>query len=65
VIVLYSLIIDLGGVPGQERIGFRYWKNGKAFLPYKTTGDLGKFLGFVNGKSMNSLGDTIQSHDRD
>lgn len=56
-------------MPGQERLGFRYWKNGRAFKPYKKwvsflkrpveldplivihvyrTGDLGKFLGFVN-----------------
>jgi amino acid transporter len=51
-LILLSLIIDLGGVPGQERIGFRYWKNGKAFLPYKSdvlgTGSLGKFAGFIN-----------------
>ncbi|KAL1413663.1 amino acid transporter [Vanrija albida] len=47
-LILLGLIIDLGGVPGQERIGFRYWKNGKAFLPYKKTGSLGKFLGFFN-----------------
>jgi hypothetical protein len=47
-LILLALIIDLGGVPGQERIGFRYWQDGKAFKPYKTTGDVGKFLGFVN-----------------
>lgn len=47
-----SLIIDLGGVPGQERLGFRYWKNGNAFLPYKSAvlgqGGVAKFAGFVN-----------------
>jgi amino acid transporter len=47
-LIILALIIDLGGVPGQERIGFRYWQDGKAFKPYKTTGDVGKFLGFVN-----------------
>ncbi|BEJ11009.1 hypothetical protein CspHIS471_0104310 [Cutaneotrichosporon sp. HIS471] len=51
-LIILSLIIDLGGVPGQERLGFRYWKNGSAFLPYKSdvlgTGALGKFAGFVN-----------------
>ncbi|WWD18292.1 hypothetical protein CI109_102742 [Kwoniella shandongensis] len=47
-LILLALIIDLGGVPGQERLGFVYWKNGKAFKPYKKAGDLGKFLGFVN-----------------
>ncbi|TXT15544.1 hypothetical protein VHUM_00047 [Vanrija humicola] len=47
-LIILGLIIDLGGVPGQERIGFRYWKDGRAFKPYKQPGDLGKFLGFVN-----------------
>ncbi len=47
-LIIVGLIIDLGGVPGQERIGFRYWEGGKAFKPYKKEGDLGKFLGFVN-----------------
>lgn len=42
------MIIDLGGVSGQERLGFRYWKNGKAFKAWKQPGDLGKFLAFVN-----------------
>jgi amino acid permease len=40
--------IDLGGVPGQPRLGFTYWQDGKAFKAYKVAGDLGKFLGFVN-----------------
>ena len=47
-LILLGLIIDLGGVPGQPRIGFAYWQNGRAFLPYKATGDLGRFLGFVS-----------------
>ncbi|ODN86860.1 amino acid transporter [Cryptococcus wingfieldii CBS 7118] len=47
-LILLALIIDLGGVSGQERLGFRYWEDGKAFLPYKTTGNVGKFCGFVN-----------------
>lgn len=49
-LILLGLIIDLGGVPGQERIGFRYWKDGRAFRnwPRSIEGDLGKFTGFVN-----------------
>ena len=47
-LLLLGLIIDLGGVPGQDRIGFAYWKHGLAFIPYKQPGSLGKFLGFVN-----------------
>lgn len=47
-LILLGLIIDLGGVPGQPRLGFKYWQDGRAFKPYKLTGDKGKFLGFVN-----------------
>lgn len=47
-LILLGLIIDLGGVPGQSRIGFRYWTQGRAFKPWKVQGDTGKFLGFVN-----------------
>lgn len=47
-IILLGLIIDLGGVRGQPRIGFAYWQDGKAFKEYKLKGDLGRFLGFVN-----------------
>jgi amino acid transporter len=47
-LILLTLIIDLGGVPGQPRLGFTYWQDGKAFKAYKVAGDLGKFLGFVN-----------------
>ncbi|ORY35551.1 putative amino acid transporter [Naematelia encephala] len=47
-LILLGLIIDLGGVPGQERLGFRYWHDGRAFKAYKTTGGTGKFCGFVN-----------------
>lgn len=47
-LILLGLIIDLGGVPGQPRIGFAYWMNGQAFKAWKVPGDLGKFCGFVN-----------------
>lgn len=47
-LILLGLIIDLGGVSGQPRLGFAYWMDGKAFKAYKVAGDLGKFLGFVN-----------------
>jgi amino acid transporter len=47
-LILLSLIIDLGGVPGQPRLGFKYWKHGKAFKAYKSTGDTGRFLGFFS-----------------
>ena len=45
-LILAGLIIDLGGSPSGDRIGFRYWQDGKAFLEYKGTGSWGRFLGF-------------------
>lgn len=47
-LILLGLIIDLGGVPGQQRIGFAYWMGGKAFKGYKGVGPAYKFAGFVN-----------------
>ncbi|KAK6198046.1 amino acid permease/ SLC12A domain-containing protein [Scheffersomyces amazonensis] len=45
-LILTGLIIDLGGVPGQDRIGFRYWRDPGPFASKYTTGSLGEFLGF-------------------
>lgn len=45
-IVIMGLCIDLGGVPGQERLGFRYWKTPGPFVEYVATGSWGSFLGF-------------------
>lgn len=44
-LLILSLIIDLGGVSGQERLGFRYWKDPGCMKPYKAAGNLGRFLG--------------------
>lgn len=46
ILSITALVIDLGGAPNKDRIGFRYWKNPGAFAPYYGTGDLGKFLGW-------------------
>ncbi|EPQ27447.1 uncharacterized protein PFL1_04985 [Pseudozyma flocculosa PF-1] len=47
-LLLLLLIIDLGGSPTGDRIGFRNWQDGKAFSPYPGFGDtsLARFLGF-------------------
>lgn len=45
-LLLLALIIDLGGVPGQHRLGFQYWKNPGAMAEYIGTGATGRFLGF-------------------
>ncbi|KAK3339603.1 amino acid permease-domain-containing protein [Neurospora tetraspora] len=45
-LIVLGLVIDLGGIPGTERIGFRYWKSPGPFVEYIATGDWGRFLGF-------------------
>jgi amino acid transporter len=45
-VIIMGLVIDLGGVPGQPRIGFQYWNNPGPFVEYITSGSWGKFLGF-------------------
>lgn len=39
-------IIDLGGTPKGDRIGFRYWDNPGLMREYLKTGSLGRFLAF-------------------
>lgn len=45
-VVILGLVIDLGGVPGQSRLGFHYWKNPGPFVEFISTGSWGRFLGF-------------------
>ncbi|EGY15208.1 hypothetical protein VD0002_g5630 [Verticillium dahliae] len=45
-LIILGLVIDLGGVPGTERIGFRYWNDPGPFVEYIGKGDWGKFLGY-------------------
>lgn len=47
-LIILGLVINLGGIPGTERIGFRYWRDPGPFvelLPI-ASGDFGRFLGF-------------------
>jgi amino acid transporter len=44
--ILFAIIIDLGGGPHKDRIGFRYWQNPGAFATYIFEGALGRFVGF-------------------
>lgn len=37
----------LGGNPLHDRFGFRFWKNPGAFVELYETGNLGRFLGFL------------------
>ncbi|KAK0671641.1 putative amino acid permease [Cercophora samala] len=45
-LIVLGLVINLGGVPGTEMIGFKYWRDPGPFVEYIAQGDLGKFLGF-------------------
>ena len=45
-LILAGLIVDLGGSPKGDRIGFRYWKNPGPFNSTLVPGDTGKFLAF-------------------
>ena len=44
-LLILALIIDVGGVPGQHRLGFQYWRNPGAMKPYIAGGSEGRFLG--------------------
>ncbi|KAH7374125.1 amino acid permease [Cadophora sp. MPI-SDFR-AT-0126] len=45
-LILAGIVVDLGGGPDHERIGFRYWRNPGAFNSYLVDGNTGKFLAF-------------------
>ena len=45
-LLLFALIIDLGGGPTHDRLGFRYWNHPGAMKAYIGTGSTGRFLGF-------------------
>ena len=45
-LIIGGLVLDLGGGPNHDRLGFRYWKNPGAFNEYIMTGSAGGFLAF-------------------
>lgn len=47
-LIIFAFIIDLGGGPTRDRLGFRYWKNPGAMKPYIADGNLGRFLGLFS-----------------
>lgn len=44
-LLLLAFILDLGGGPNHDRLGFRYWKHPGAMKPYIASGNTGRFLG--------------------
>ncbi|KAK3315696.1 amino acid permease/ SLC12A domain-containing protein [Apodospora peruviana] len=47
-LLLMAFIVDLGGNPKHERLGFWYWQHPGAMKEYSATGDLGRFLGLFS-----------------
>jgi amino acid transporter len=48
-LLLMAFIVDLGGSPTGDRLGFRYWYNpGPPMKEVITTGDAGRFLGLFS-----------------
>ncbi|KAJ5234720.1 amino acid permease/ SLC12A domain-containing protein [Penicillium citrinum] len=45
-LLILALCIDLGGVSGQPRLGFHYWKTAGIMKEYIATGAEGRFLGY-------------------
>lgn len=46
-LLFFTFITMVGGNPQHDAFGFRYWNNPGAFGEYITTGDLGRFEGFL------------------
>ena len=46
-LIILGIVIDLGGAPGHDRLGFRYWKNPGPFVQFDgISGAEGRFLGW-------------------
>jgi hypothetical protein len=46
-LIILGIILDLGGGPDHDRIGFRYWKHPGPFVQFDgISGAKGRFLGF-------------------
>ncbi|KAF8559263.1 hypothetical protein OG21DRAFT_1503168 [Imleria badia] len=46
-LIILGIVLDLGGGPYHDRIGFRYWKNPGPFVQFKgISGAEGRFLGW-------------------
>ncbi|KAJ4369218.1 hypothetical protein N0V83_006303 [Neocucurbitaria cava] len=47
IVYSFTFITMVGGNPQHDAYGFRYWNNPGAFAEHITTGDLGRFEGFL------------------
>lgn len=47
-LLILTLVIDLGGAPSHDRLGFRYWKHPGAMAEYIGNGATGRFAGWFS-----------------
>ncbi|KAF7331999.1 Amino acid permease [Mycena kentingensis (nom. inval.)] len=48
-LIILGIVLDLGGGPDHDRLGFRYWKHPGPFVQYNGIGgSKGQFLGWVS-----------------
>ena len=46
-LIILGIVLDLGGGPNHDRLGFRYWKHPGPFVQYNgISGSEGQFLGW-------------------
>lgn len=45
-LIIAGIVVDLGGGPNKQRLGFHYWRTPGAFNEHLTTGNTGRFLAF-------------------
>ncbi|KAI4147461.1 MAG: hypothetical protein L6R39_003106 [Caloplaca ligustica] len=45
-LIILGIVLFFNGGPDQGRLGFHYWQDPGAFIPFATSGDTGKFLAF-------------------
>ncbi|KAK4134706.1 hypothetical protein BT67DRAFT_402605 [Trichocladium antarcticum] len=46
-LLIFTFIVMLGGNPLGDRFGFRYWRDPGAFVEFYHSGNLGRFMGFL------------------
>jgi yeast amino acid transporter len=55
-LIILGIVLDLGGGPNHDRIGFRYWKHPGPFVQYKgISGAKGQFLGWLAFFNLSAL----------
>lgn len=47
-LIIAGIVVDCGGGPDHEYIGFRYWRDPGPFNTYLSEGTTGRFLGFFS-----------------